>query len=683
MKYTEDVEIEKSLLDFSRRPPTPKVLAKSAVVVRFDLDVHLSRGVRIENNLAAPISKATSRSPAPSRSIGLLAASIRFWAPPLPGNEFQIEQGVLTFTDRQRIAELRPPGQRAGEEVKVRLHAFGTPGEPHLSLSSDPMLAEGDLGFLLTFGFVSTNLQAQHVLGRRLGLAIGSRRSTAPPGSRRGAPLHPQEPDPPRPSNRLRQRVLVGHQPAGAMARFQSGLLSDRLDLHIMQGLKTRRYRGRGRLSALGLDLRPLPAGQRAQHHRHRHRLRARPPPEMGGRLVARPSLCALPRAGVAPGANPRGEVVFEGADAESVRALVEVQPGQLLDARDVRDAVRALHASARFSRVAAYAEAHGRRARAADLVLTGIEKLVSVSFTGHRALAHSVLLQNANLQVNAEFQPEQVGPAVEAVQAAYFRIGYRHAQVTPVRRAARAVWRSSFASTRGRRRASRRCGSRATWRSTRPARRCLQDRAGRRVETWSHSKRPFAGSASATAWREVAGPASTRPASRGGRERGAHRGPVGRGRWCASTCAETGPSPTPCWPHTSFSTPTIPSTPSCAGAAGRLRRFYVTAGFLRARSPSGRCRPRRRRRGGVSIDEGLQVRVERLVITGKQAVPTGSFASAVLLLLRDTIPPHPAVAANPATLEHRTDGGGSGGPPAPHHRGPETVFDPVCTRAH
>jgi len=28
------------------------------------------------------------------------------------------------------------------------------------------------------------------------------------------------------------------------MARFQSGLLTDRLDLHIMQGLKTRRYRG-------------------------------------------------------------------------------------------------------------------------------------------------------------------------------------------------------------------------------------------------------------------------------------------------------------------------------------------------------------------------------------------------------------------------------------------------------
>src|SRR2546421_12319105 len=131
------------------------------------------------------------------------------------------------------------------------------------------------------------------------------------------------------------------------------------------------------------------------------------------------------------------GDVTYEGADVESVRALVGVQPGQPLDVRDVRDAVRALHASARFSRVAAYAEPMGDGRVRLVFVLTGVEKLVSVSFSGQRALAESVLLQNANLQVNAEFQPEQVGPAVESVQAAYFRIGYRHAQVTPGRQAA------------------------------------------------------------------------------------------------------------------------------------------------------------------------------------------------------------------------------------------------------
>ena len=131
------------------------------------------------------------------------------------------------------------------------------------------------------------------------------------------------------------------------------------------------------------------------------------------------------------------GDVTYEGADVESVRALVGVQPGQPLDARDLRDAIRALHASARFSRVAAYAEPMADGRIRIVFVLTPIEKLASVTFMGHKAFAESILLQNANLQVNAEFQPEQVGAAVEAIRSAYFRIGYRHAQVTPVRKAA------------------------------------------------------------------------------------------------------------------------------------------------------------------------------------------------------------------------------------------------------
>src|SRR2546422_9323396 len=148
--------------------------------------------------------------------------------------------------------------------------------------------------------------------------------------------------------------------------------------------------------------------------------------------------LCALLLAQAPlPEAPKVGEISFEGADAESVRELVDLRPGQPLGARDVRDAVRALHASAKSSRVAAYAEPTADGRLRVVFVLTPVEKLVAVSFVGNKAVAEGVLLQQVNLQVNAEFQPEQVGPAVEAVQAAYFRIGYRHAQVTPVRKAA------------------------------------------------------------------------------------------------------------------------------------------------------------------------------------------------------------------------------------------------------
>src|ERR1700760_2778678 len=109
----------------------------------------------------------------------------------------------------------------------------------------------------------------------------------------------------------------------------------------------------------------------------------------------------AGPPAAAPAEAAPRiAEIVFEGADPTSVRALVDLQPGALLDARDVRDAVRALHGSARFSRVEAYVEpsAEPNTVRLV-FVLQPIEKLVSVSFPGHEALADSILHQTANLQ--------------------------------------------------------------------------------------------------------------------------------------------------------------------------------------------------------------------------------------------------------------------------------------------
>jgi len=81
---------------------------------------------------------------------------------------------------------------------------------------------------------------------------------------------------------------------------------------------------------------------------------------------------------GPAPEPPRVGEIAYEGADAESVRMLVALQPGQPLDTRDVRDAVRALHASARFSRVAAYAEAMDDGRIRIVFVLTTIEKLTS-----------------------------------------------------------------------------------------------------------------------------------------------------------------------------------------------------------------------------------------------------------------------------------------------------------------
>ena len=247
MKYTEDLDLERSLLDFSRRPPAPRVLARSPMLVHFDLDVHLSRGVRVENNLARTDLKGDLKVTGTSRSLGLLGSiNTVHGTATFRGNEFQIEQGVLTFTDRQRI---RPSfdfeASAQVKEYKVRLHAFGTPAEPRVALSSEPALAEADLGFLLTFGFVSQKLQQSTFSAADSGLAIGIEALNKATGFseevRRFIPKNAILRDP---NIDFASDFSVATNRLEPMARFHSHLVSDRLELKVLEGLTSRRYRG-------------------------------------------------------------------------------------------------------------------------------------------------------------------------------------------------------------------------------------------------------------------------------------------------------------------------------------------------------------------------------------------------------------------------------------------------------
>ncbi|HWE24192.1 MAG TPA: translocation/assembly module TamB domain-containing protein, partial [Myxococcales bacterium] len=247
VRYAEDLDLERSLLDFSRRPPAPRVLGKSALLVHFDLDVHLSRGVRIENNLARADLKGDLKVTGTTRSIGLLGSvNTVHGTAQFRGNEFQIEQGVLTFTDRTRV---RPSfdfqATSQVKEYKVRLHAFGTPAEPHVTLTSEPALTEADLGFLLTFGFVSQNLQQQTFNATDSGLAIGMEALSKVTGFseevRRFIPKNTFLRDP---SLDFASDFSVATNRLEPMASFRSHLLTEKLDLRVLEGLSTRRYRG-------------------------------------------------------------------------------------------------------------------------------------------------------------------------------------------------------------------------------------------------------------------------------------------------------------------------------------------------------------------------------------------------------------------------------------------------------
>ena len=402
--------------------------------------------------------------------------------------------------------------------------------------------------------------------------------------------------------------------------------------------------------------------------------------------LSAAPDEQADPRFWSAPQdsqAAPRvSEIVFEGAEPESVRALVELQAGSLLDGRDVRDAVRALHASARFSRVAAYVEPIAVGAVRLVFVLTPVQKLVSVTFPGHQELAESILHQTANLQVNAEFQPEQIPGAVEAVRAAYFRIGYRAARVTPVRKVvpggaavelhieegpATVVSEIRFdgdvALDQGELDATFKLqpGDVLNLGALDDGVKSVRDRyrkAGRlrarvdapRVEELGKSKARLVVPVEA--------------------------GPLVRFHVRGNRAFSDGVLVA----HLGAENDEVLDAQAAQDMAGRLRRFYITAGFLYVKVAQ---REMRAADGAVelvfTVDEGSPVRVERLAFTGNTGIPTAQLMERLLLQLRDNVPRDPAQGADPADVERL---GLMGSVPEPHDPRtkvePDKVFDPV-----
>jgi translocation and assembly module TamB len=250
MKYTEDLDLERQMLDFKRRPPAPQVLDRGQALVHFDVDVHLSRGVRIENNLARADLKGDLKVTGTSRKLGLLGSvnMVRGTAT-FRGNDFTIEQGVMNFTDRSRI---RPSfdfqANAQVKEYKVKLHSYGTFEDYKLQLTSDPGLAEADIGFLLTFGFVSQALQTSSLSAGDAGFALGVEALNKITGLseevRRIIPKNSILRDP----NIDFVTDYSAASTGGAsrlepMARFRSHILSDKLELRVLEGLTTRRYR--------------------------------------------------------------------------------------------------------------------------------------------------------------------------------------------------------------------------------------------------------------------------------------------------------------------------------------------------------------------------------------------------------------------------------------------------------
>jgi outer membrane protein assembly factor BamA len=401
-----------------------------------------------------------------------------------------------------------------------------------------------------------------------------------------------------------------------------------------------------------------------------------------------------------APAETPRiGEITFEGADATSLRALVPIQPGAPFDARDVRDAVRALHGTARFSRVEAYLEPMeapsgadagtpiggdaGAPYARLIFVLVPVEKLVAVAFPGHEALSESALHQTANLQVNAEYLPEQVPKAVKDLLTAYERIGYRQARITPATRSVPGGVELSFQIDEGP--PTRitaidfegqpgldkdellaafrlRPGDILNLSAVEEGIRGLRERYRKANRLRAKVETPHI--------EEVAGLARVRlivPVA---------AGPVVRFHVRGNRAFDDAVLDS----HLFGESEEQLDAQVAQEMVARLRRFYVAAGFLRVRVAE---REMQTDEGAVdvvfSVDEGPQVRVEKIVFQGNDGISSRQLRERLLLLLRDNISRDPSPGADPTEVARTGIEGRLRGLPEPRTKvDPETVYDPA-----
>jgi outer membrane protein assembly factor BamA len=381
--------------------------------------------------------------------------------------------------------------------------------------------------------------------------------------------------------------------------------------------------------------------------------------------------------------------VIFEGAPGAELQPLVPIEIGAQLHVRDLRDAVRALHATARFSRVAAFGEPLAAPELPAGwtagvrvvFLVVPVRRLLQVVFTGYRALPESLLNQTASLQTNAGYQPEAVGRAVEAIRAAYHRVGYRAAKVQPVVEDQAAGVRLRIQIDEGE--------------PTRVSEVLFVGDPGLAPEELAAAFKVEPG--------DVLNLGLLDEGVRGVRERYRLAGRL-RARVEAADVDERGPRearvivPVQAGPpirflvrgNRWFSDAVIVSRLGLEGEeqldaqvaqelAQRLRRFYGQAGFSEARIA---WRELRGPDGTVEIvftvDEGPQLRVVSIDFTGNAAFAAPQLREQILLLLRDSLPIDPAPGADPSDVQRR---GAMGRltPEVPERLrvDPDTVFEP------
>lgn len=163
-RYTANVDLEKSLLEFRRRVPVPpRAYDKAGEWLRFDLQVVVDGDARVENDLVSGdvrgelVLTGSLAAPGLLGSLSMAEGSrARF-----RGNEFALTHAVLEFTERNKIeVALDVHGESRVRDYQIFMHAFGQLADPQLSLTSTPPLSQPDIITLLSLGFTRRDAAA-------------------------------------------------------------------------------------------------------------------------------------------------------------------------------------------------------------------------------------------------------------------------------------------------------------------------------------------------------------------------------------------------------------------------------------------------------------------------------------------------------------------------------------------
>lgn len=162
-RYTQNVDLERSLLEIRRRVAAPRAYDKEGERLRMDVQLVVDGDARVENDLVRGAVRGEVHVMGTAAAYGIVGsvAMVEGSRASFRGNEFELTHAVIDFTERDRLAmALDVHGEAQVRDYEVFMHLFGPIADPQLTLTSTPALSQPDIVTLLSLGFTTRDAGA-------------------------------------------------------------------------------------------------------------------------------------------------------------------------------------------------------------------------------------------------------------------------------------------------------------------------------------------------------------------------------------------------------------------------------------------------------------------------------------------------------------------------------------------